>query len=128
MIRDDVASSRPEAAFVLLLMQSLFWLIAGISAVPFALAGEVHMAGLALATMLLSLGTCVVALGVAWRRLWARGWAMAIEIVCLFGSFVLLTLPIGFNRGPVSLLVNVVLPIAVILLVRKRDAFSRLPG
>ena len=127
MIRDETASSRPEAAFVLLLMQSLFWLIAGISAVPFALAGEAHMAGLALATLLLALGTCLVALGVVWRRLWARGWAMAIEIVCLFGAFVLLTLPIGFNRGPVSLLVNVALPIAVILLVRKREAFSPSP-
>jgi uncharacterized membrane protein YhaH (DUF805 family) len=124
LIRIDAASSRPEAAFVLLLMQSLFWLIAGISAVPFALAGEVHMAGLALVTLLLSLGACLVALGVTWRRLWARGWAMAIEILCLFGAFVLLTLPLGFNRGPVSLLVNVALPIAVILLVRKRDAFS----
>jgi uncharacterized membrane protein len=123
LIKAEV-SSRPEGAFVLLLMQGLFWLIAGISAAPFVLAGEVHMAGLALASMLLALGTCLVALGVLWRRRWARAWAMAIEIVCLFGAFVLFTLPIGANRGPVSLLVNVVLPIAVILLVRKREAFS----
>ena len=105
-------------------MQSLFWLIAGISAVPFLLAGEVHMAGLALATLILALGTCLVGLGVLWRRLWARGWAMAIEIVCLAGAGLLVTLPIGFNRGPVSLLVNVALPVAVILLVRKHEAFS----
>jgi len=117
-------SGRPEAAFVLLLMQSLFWLIAGISAVPFLLAGEVHMAGLALATLILALGTCLVGLGVLWRRRWARGWAMAIEIVCLAGAALLVTLPIGFNRGPVSLLVNVALPVAVILLVRKHEAFS----
>ena len=117
-------SSRAEAAFVLLLMQSLFWLIAGISAAPFVLAGEVHMAGLALASVLLALGNCLVALGVLWRRRWARGWAMGIEIVCLVGAALLVALPIGFNRGPVSLLVNVVLPIAVILLVRKREAFS----
>ena len=125
MIKPEaVPSSTADAAFVLLLMQSLFWLIAGISAVPFALAGEVHMAGLALATMLLALGTCLVALGALWRRRWARGWTLAIEIVCLFGAAVQLALPIGFNRGPVSLLVNVALPIAVILLVRKRDTFS----
>ena len=105
-------------------MQGLFWLIAGISAAPFVLAGEVHMAGLALATLLLALGTCLVALGVLWRRTWARGVAMAIEVVCLFGAAVLLLLPIGFNRGPVSLLVNVVAPVAVILLTRKREAFS----
>ena len=105
-------------------MQSLFWLIAGISAVPFLLAGEVHMAGLALATLILALGTCLVGLGVLWRRRWARGWAMAIEIVCLAGTGLLIMLPIGFNRGPVSLLVNVALPVAVILLVRKHEAFS----
>jgi len=105
-------------------MQSLIWLIAGISAVPFLLAGEVHMAGLALATLTLALGTCLVGIGVLWRRRWARGWAMAIEIVCLAGAGLLITLPIGFNRGPVSLLVNVALPVAVILLVRKHEAFS----
>lgn len=116
-------TSRPEAAFVLLLMQSLTWLIAGISAAPFVLAGEVHMAGLALASFLLALGTCLVALGVLWRRRWARGWAMALEIVCLFGAAVLLLLPIGSNRGPVSLLVNAVLPVAVILLVRNAEGF-----
>ena len=124
MIKADV-SSRPEAAFVLLLMQSLFWLIAGISAAPFALAGEVFMAGLSVATLLLALGTCLVGLGVLWRRRWARGWAIAIEAVCLFGTAILLLLPLGFNRGPVSLLVNVLLPVAVILLVRKDEgAFS----
>jgi len=120
LIKADV-SSRPEAAFVLLLMQSLFWLIAGISAAPFALAGEVFMAGLSVATLLLALGTCLVGLGVLWRRRWARGWAIAIEAVCLFGTAILLLLPLGFNRGPVSLLVNVVLPVAVILLVRRDE-------
>ena len=104
---------------MLLLMQSLFWLIAGISAAPFVLGGEIHMAGLALVTMLFALGTLMVGLGVLWRRPWARIWAIAIEIACLFGSAALLTLPIGSNRGPVSLLVNVVLPLAVLLLVRK---------
>jgi hypothetical protein len=124
LIKADL-SSRPEAAFVLLLMQSLFWLIAGISAAPFALAGEVFMAGLSVATLLLALGTCLVGLGVLWRRRWARGWAIAIEAVCLFGTAILLLLPLGFNRGPVSLLVNVALPVAVILLVRKDEgAFS----
>ena len=123
MIKADV-SSRPEAAFVLLLLQSLSWLIAGISAAPLFFAGEVHMAALALASMLLALGTCMVALGVLWRRRWARGWAMGIEIVCILGATILIALPIGFNRGPVSLLVNVALPIAVILLVTKRETFS----
>jgi len=115
------SSDRAEAAFVLLIMQSLFWLIAGISAVPFAIAGEVFMAPLAVATMLLALLTCLVAIGIVWRRRWARGLAIAIEAVCLFGSAVLLLIPLGFNRGPVSLMVNVLLPVAVILLVRKDE-------
>jgi hypothetical protein len=102
-------------------MQSLFWLIAGISAVPFVFGGEVHMAGLALATLLLALGTCLVGIGVLWRRRWARGFALAIEIVCLFGTALFIWLPIGANHGPVSLLVNAVLPVAVILLVRKDE-------
>jgi hypothetical protein len=118
-------AGRVEALFVLLLMQSLFWLIAGISAVPFALAGEVFMAPLAVATMLLALFTFLVGIGILWRRRWARGVAIAIEAVCLFGSAVLLLIPLGFNRGPVSLMVNVLLPLAVILLVRKDEgAFS----
>lgn len=103
---------------MLLLMQSLFWLMAGISAVPFVFGGEVHMAALALVTMLFAMGTFMVGLGVLWRRRWARVWAIAIEIACLLGSAVLLWLPIGFNRGPVSLLVNVVLPLTVLFVVR----------
>lgn len=100
-------------------MQSLFWLIAGISAVPFALAGEVYMSGLALATMLLALGTLLCAIGVLGRRHVARGIAIALEVVCLFGSALLFLAPIGFNRGLVSTLVNAALPIAVIVLLRK---------
>jgi hypothetical protein len=114
-----VTKAGPEAAFVLLLMQSLFWMIAGISAVPFALAGEVHMAGLAIVTLLLALATCMLAIGVVWRRRGARRWAIALEVVCLFGSTLLLALPIGVNNGPVTLLVNVALPVAVIVLLRE---------
>ncbi|TMC80358.1 MAG: hypothetical protein E6J06_14820 [Chloroflexi bacterium] len=118
-------SSRPEAAFVLLLMQSIFWLIAGVSAAPFALAGEIFMAGLALATLLLALGTCICAIAVLWRRRWARVVVIALEVTCLFGSAVLLLIPLGFNRGLVSILVNVAVPVAVLVLLRKdREAFS----
>jgi hypothetical protein len=121
LIKAEVISSRPEATFVLLLMQSLFWLIAGISAAPFVLGGEVFMAAPAAASLLLALGTCLVGIGVLWRRRRARGLAIGIEALCLLGTAILLVLPIGFNRGPVSLLVNVALPVAVILLVRKDE-------
>jgi hypothetical protein len=121
------ASGRPEAAFVLLLIQSLCWMIAGIAAAPFALAGEVFMAVLAAATLLLALATCLVGIGVVWRRRRARMTAIALEVVCLLGSSALLLVPIGANGGPVSLMVNIALPLAVIVLLRKPaggEAFS----
>jgi hypothetical protein len=107
-------------------MQGLFWLIAGLSAVPFALGGEGFMAALALATALLALATVLVGIGVLWRRRRARVLAIGLELTCLLGSALLLLLPIGFNRGMVSLLVNVALPLAVIVLLRKEqtEAFS----
>jgi hypothetical protein len=120
-----VKSARPEAAFVLLLVQSLVWMTAGISALPFAVAGEIHMAALALSTLLLALATLLCAIGVLWRRKWARGVVIALEVVCLFGTAVLFIAPIGFNHGLVSILVNGVLPLAVIVLLPKdQEAFS----
>ena len=113
-------SSRPEAAFVLLLMQSMFWAVAGLSALPFAVAGEVFMCGLGLASLLLALATGLLAIGVLWRRRWARRWVIALEISCLIGSLLLLALPIGANHGPVALMTNVALPIAVFALLRKQ--------
>jgi hypothetical protein len=52
---------------------------------------------------------------------------LALEILCLIGSALVLLLPIGANRGPVALLVNVALPAAVIWLLwgkRTRSLFS----
>jgi hypothetical protein len=120
------ASSRPEVAFVLLLMQSLAWLIAGISAAPFALGGEVHMAFFALATMLLALVTLLLGIGVLWRRRGARAIVLGLEVACLGGTALQLLLPLGFNRGIVSMLVNVAMPLAILVLLRKdtRQAFS----
>jgi hypothetical protein len=119
-------TSRPESAFVLLIMQATFWVAAGISAFPFVVAGEVFMAALGVASFLLASFACLLAIGLIqrWRR--ARRWAIALESVCLVGSLLLLAVPLGANRGPVSLLVNVALPLAVIALLRgkkMRDAF-----
>ncbi len=116
MTENRSQSSQPEAAFVLLLLQSVLWLVAGLSAIPFGLAGEVHMAGLGLATLLLALFTCWLGIGVLWRRRWARRAALILEAFCLLGSALVLLLPIGANHGPVALLTGVVLPGAVIWL------------
>jgi hypothetical protein len=106
-------------------MQSMLWTVAGLSAMPFALAGEVFMLGLGLASLLIALATCLLAIGVLWRRQRARRWVFALEITCVVGSLILLLLPIGANHGPVALMTNLALPIAVVLLLRKqRAAFS----
>ena len=108
-------------------MQSLCWMIAAIAAAPFALAGEHFMAVLAVVTLLLALATSLVGIGVVWRRRHARTLAIGLEGVCLLGSWLLLLLPIGANNGPVSLIVNIALPVAVIVLLGKStgdEAFS----
>jgi hypothetical protein len=113
-------TSRPEAAFVLLLMQGTFWIAAGISAFSFALAlaGEIYMAALGVASLVLASLTCLLAIGLArrWRR--SRRWVIALETVCLLGSALQLALPIGANHGPVSLMVNIAWPLAVLGLLR----------
>jgi apolipoprotein N-acyltransferase len=130
----DRQTSRPEAAFVLLLMQGTFWAIAGISALPFSLAGQPFLIGLGLASILLAAAAISLAVGLLKRRPRSRRWAMRLEITCLLGSLLLLALPIGANHGPVSLLTNVALPLAAILLLRgkmMRSAFAApaaLPG
>ena len=114
-------SSRPEAVFVLLLMQSMLWTVAGISAIPFALAGEVFMLGLGIASLLVALATSLLAIGVLWRRRRARRLVMALEIASLVGSLLLFLLPIGANHGPVAMMTNLALPLAVVLLLRKQS-------
>jgi hypothetical protein len=102
----------------------MFWMITGISAFPFVLAGEPYMAALGLASLLLALGTFLAAIGVLWRRRRSRRVVIVLEMVCLVGSAIQLALPIGSNRGLVSMIVNLGLPVAVILLLRKpREAF-----
>jgi hypothetical protein len=121
-------TSRPEAAFVLLLMQSTFWIIAGISAFPFALAGEYLMAVLGGASFVLAAFGCVLATALVRRSHWSRRWALVFEAVCLGGSALLLVVPIGANHGPVAWMVNILLPLAVIALLRgkrMRAAFAR---
>jgi uncharacterized membrane protein YfcA len=126
-LADSGQTSRPEGAFVLLLLQSILWMVAGLSALPFGLAGELHMAALGLVTLMFALFTCLVGIGVLWRRRWARRVALTLEVLCIIGSALQLLLPIGANRGPVELLVGVALPVAVVWLLwgkKTRTFFS----
>jgi hypothetical protein len=121
-------SSRPEAAFVLLLLQSTFWLTAGMSAFPFVLAGEIWMAALGFASFVLAGVGYLLAIGLVRRSRRSRRITLALEVVCLVGSVLLFSVPIGTNRGIVSLMVNIALPVGVIVLLRgkkMRAAFLR---
>ncbi|HET7466800.1 MAG TPA: hypothetical protein VFL29_09040 [Candidatus Dormibacteraeota bacterium] len=118
-------TSRPEAAFVLLLMQATFWLLAGVSALPFVLGGEPYMLLLAAFSMALAALGVWSGVGLVRRRGWARRTVLVVEWICLAGTLLQLALPIGANRGPVSLLVNLVLPAALILLLRGRSMRAR---
>lgn len=130
----DKETSRPEAGFVLVLAQATLWAIAGLSAFPFVLGGEVFMIGLGIASLMMAAFACVLAIGLVKRRRRARRWAIGLEVTCLVGSLLQLVLPIGANHGPVSLMTNVGLPLAVIVLLRgkmMRSAFAApaaLPG
>ncbi len=53
------------------------------------------MAGLAAATLVFALATCLVAIGIVWRRRRARTIAIGLEVVCLLGSSLLLLLPVA---------------------------------
>ena len=126
MMQTPGETSRPEAAFVLVLLQSIFWMVAGLSALPFGLGGELHMAALGLATLLFALLVCLLAIGLLWRRRWARRTALTLEVTCLVGALLSL-LPLGANHGPVALMVDIVLPVAVIWLLwgkKTRSVFA----
>jgi hypothetical protein len=109
-------SSRPEAAFVLMLMQATFWIAAALSALPFVLGAEPYMLLLAAISLGLAALAIGLAIGVVLRRRGARRWTLVLESVCLVGSLLQQVLPIGANHGSVALLVNVALPAAVIVL------------
>ena len=111
-------TSRPEAAFVLMLMQATFWSAAGLSALPFVLGGEPYMLLLASGSFGLAALALGLATGLVLRRRGARRWTLALETVSLAGALLQQLIPVGANHGPVALLVDVVLPLAVILLVR----------
>lgn len=121
-------TSRPEAAFVLMLLQSTFWFAAGVSAFPFLLAGETWMVGLGFASFLLAGFCSLLAVGLIRRSRRSRRWTLALEGACLVGSALVLLVPIGSNRGPVSLMVNIGLPLAVVVLLRGTKMRAAFPS
>ena len=115
-------SSRPEIAFVLMLLQATFWFAAGLSALPFVIGGETYMVVAGGASFALASVTAGLAAGVVGRHRRARRWAMGLEVVCLLGAVLQQALPIGANHGPVALLVNLVLPASLVVVLGNKRA------
>ncbi|MEA2634753.1 MAG: hypothetical protein QOH92_1520 [Chloroflexota bacterium] len=115
------SSSAPEIASVLLVIQASFSLVAGLSAIPFAIV-EPGFRALSVATILIAMGMFWLARNLRRQRRWARRWVIAIEALSLAPSLLLMLLPIGSMRGPVPVLVNLALPAAVLWLLWSRSA------
>jgi hypothetical protein len=121
------SSSAPEIASVLLVTQASLSLVAGLSAIPFAIV-EPGFRVLSLVTILVAIGMFWLARNLRRQRRWARRWVIGLEAFSLAASLLLTLLPIGAMRGPVPVLVNLVLPAAVLWLLWSRSgraAFAR---
>jgi hypothetical protein len=119
--------SAPEIASVLVVTQASFSLVAGLSAIPFGIV-EPGFRGLSLLTILVAIGMFWLARNLRRQKRWARRWVIALELLSLAASLLLMLLPIGAMRGPVPVLVNLVLPAAVLIALVSRSgrrAFAR---
>jgi hypothetical protein len=114
------APSAPEIASVLVVTQASLSLVAGLSAIPFAIV-EPGFRVLSLVTILIAVAMFWLARNLRRQRRWARRWVIALEALSLAGSVLMMALPIGAIRGPVPVLVNLVLPAAVLWLLWSRS-------
>jgi hypothetical protein len=105
--------SAPEIASVLVVTQASLSLVAGLSAIPFGIV-EPGFRVLSLLTILIAIGMFWLARNLRGQRRWARRWVIALEALCLASSVLLMLLPIGAVRGPVPVLVNLLMPAAVL--------------
>ena len=107
--------SAAEIASVLVVVQASFSLMAGLSAIPFAIV-EPGLRVLSLVTILIAAGTFWLARNLRRGRRWAWRWLVTLEVLSLAMTVLLSFLPIGTIRGPVPMLVNLVIPTAVLVL------------
>ena len=113
-------ASAPEIASVLLVTQASFSLVAGLSAIPFGIV-EPGFRVLSLVTILIAIGMFWLARNLRRRRRWARRCVITLEALSLVASLLLMLLPIGAMRGPVPVLVNLVMPASVLWLLWSRS-------
>src|SRR5712691_5853801 len=117
----NTAPSAPEIASVLVVTQASFSLVAGLSAIPFGIV-EPGFRALSLITILIAIGMFWLARNLRRQRRWARRWVIALEVLSLTASLLLMLLPIGAMRGPVPVLVNLVMPASVLWLLWSRSS------
>jgi hypothetical protein len=112
-------SSVPEITSVLVVTQASFSLVAGLSAIPFSIV-EPGLRMLSLVTILVAIGMFWLARNLRRQRRWARRWVIGLEALSLAASLLLMVLPIGAVRGPVPVLVNLVMPASLLWLLLSR--------
>ena len=118
---NGVASpSAAEIASVVLVTQASLSLVAGLSALPFSIV-EPGFRVIGPATILIAIAMFWLARNLRRQRAWARRWIIALEALSLVASLLLTVLPIGAMRGPVPVLVNLVMPAAVLWLLWSRS-------
>ena len=103
-----------EIASVLVAVQASLSLVAGLSALPFAIV-EPGFRVLGVMTILIAAAMFWLARNLRRGRRWAWGWLVSLELLCLAITALLSLLPIGAVRGPVPVLVNLVIPMAVVV-------------
>jgi hypothetical protein len=107
--------SAAEIASVLVVVQATFSLVAGLSALPFAIV-EPGFRVLGVVTILIAAAMFWLARNLRRGRRWAWRWLVSLEVVSLAVTALLSLLPIGTIRGPVPMLANLVIPTSVLVL------------
>ena len=113
-----------DIASVLVVVQASLSLVAGLSAIPFAIV-EPGFRVLALVTILMAAAMFWLARNLRRGQRWAWRWLVTLEILSLTMTALLSLLPIGTIRGPVPLLVNLVIPTAVVVLLAAAKSDAR---
>ena len=116
--------SAAEIASVLVVVQASFSLMAGLSAIPFAIV-EPGLRVLAVVTILMAAAMLWLARNLRRGRRWAWRWLVGLEAVSLAMTALLSLLPIGTIRGPVPLLVNLLMPVSVVVLLAAAKSDAR---
>jgi len=121
---ESINDGASEIASVLVAVQASLSLVAGLSALPFAIV-EPGFRVLGVVTILLASAMFWLARNLRRGHRWAWCWLVTLEVLSLAITALLTLLPIGAIRGPVPVLVNLVIPIAVVVLLAAAKSDAR---